>query len=101
MHQTIHPLIGGEVYIDSKSANRIDLSRFVQYLLNLYCFQGGPPFAGGGGGWVEVRVGGVSPTLVYIFMHMYTHIFTHIPIHVNHDKYGCLYGSGHLQFLNM
>ena len=99
MHQTIHPLIGGEVYTDSKSTNTIDLSQFVQDLLNLYCFQGSPPWQLGGGDW---RLGlGVSHTLVYICMHMDTCIFTQIPMHVNHDKHGCLHGSGHLQFLNM
>ena len=49
MHQTIHPLIGGEVHNDSKSANRIDLSQFVKDLLNLYCFQVVPPLQVGGG----------------------------------------------------
>ena len=53
MHQTIHPLIDGEVYTDSKSANRIDISQFVPDLLNLYCFQGNPlnMWGGGGGGF--------------------------------------------------
>ena len=52
MHQTTHQLIGGEVYTDSKSANRIDLSRFVQDLIEFILLSGGPPLQKGEGGWV-------------------------------------------------
>ena len=80
MHQTIHPLIGGEVYTDSKSTNRIDLSRFVQDLLNLYCFQGSPPWQLGGGDW---RLGLVeSVTLLCTYACTWTHAFSH--------KYPCM-----------
>ena len=75
-------------------------SRHIKFIL----FQGGPPLAGRGGwgwGWVVsvLHLYTYACTCTHVCMHKY--ICTHIPIHVNHDKHGCLHGSGHLQFLNM
>ena len=58
---------------------------------------------GGGWGWGWV----VSAPLLYTYACTCTHvcmhkyICTHIPIHVNHNKHGCLHGSGNIGHFSM
>ena len=72
-HQTIHPPMGGEVSIDFKSSNRIEISRLVQVLLNFDWFWGSPN--GGWGGWMgSVVVRGCTPhTCTCTHMDVWTH----------------------------
>ena len=79
--------MGGRVSNDSKSSNRIDsyLDSFKFY--QIFTNSGGIP----GGVWVVVGWVGAPPTNVG--MHTHTH--------VEHDKYGCLHGGGHMQFPNI
>ena len=93
-HQTKHPPMGGEVSTNFKSANRIEISSFVQVLLWFNWFWGYPH-----GGWVGG--GGVTPRHIHICMHACPHMCTHTCMPVKHDKHGCLHGGGHLQFPNI
>ena len=70
-HQTKHPPMSGEVSTDFKSLNEIELSWFVQFLLNFYWF--GVPPGEWVGGWMGVGVDGVnSPhTHAHACMHMH------------------------------
>ena len=50
--------MGGEIYTDFKSSNRIEISQLVQVLLNFDWFWGSPPLGGrgvSGWGWGVVR----------------------------------------------
>ena len=74
-HLTIHPPMGGEVFTDFKSSNRIEISWLVQVLLNFYWFRGSP-LGGegvGGCGWGVVR--GCPP---HMCTHMHTCMCTHM-----------------------
>ena len=68
-HQMKHPPMGEEVSTNFKSLNGIELSQFVQFLLNFYCF-GGPP-RGWVGRWVGVGVGVGNP-------HTHEHVYAHV-----------------------
>ena len=87
--------MGGGVSTDFKSLNGIEISWFVQVLLNFYWFWQSYP-GGWGWGWV---CEGVSHACMHAHIHVHTHTHTHI--HVKHDKHGCLHVGGHLQFLYM
>ena len=74
-HPTIHPPICWRVVTDFKCSNWIELSQFIQVLLNFYWFDGSS-LGGGVDGWVVVRVcqgvwGSECPT------HVCTHTYTH------------------------
>ena len=73
-NQIIHPPMGGEVSTDFKSSNRIEISRFVQVLLNFKWFRGSPPGGGGllGWGWRVVR-GCILPTCTCMCTRMHAH----------------------------
>ena len=82
--------MGGEFSTDSKSSNRIEISRFVQVLSRFLLI------------WVGVGFGWGTPhTCVHVHAHTHTHVHTHTCMHVKHDKHGCLHGGSHLQFPNM
>ena len=68
--------MGGGVFTDFKSSNRIEISRLVEVLLNFYWFWGSPLV---GGEWVD-RVGwreGVPHTCAHAHMCMHAHIWHH------------------------
>ena len=74
--------MGGEVSIDFKSSNRIEISRLVQVLLNFDWFRGSPLGGGwvGGCGWGMVR--GCLPhtctcTCMYTHACMHMHVWHH------------------------
>ena len=62
-------------------------SSVIEFLL----ITGVPP-----GGWVGGLGGGVCGCPMH-----HAHACTHMHMHVKHDKHGCLYVGGHLQFLYM
>ena len=98
-HQTLHPPMGRRVYTDFKSINRIEISWFVQVLLNFYWFCSPTPL-----GWGKVDRGGggcVRGSTMHACMHIHMHTCTHTHMHVKHDKHGCLHVGSHLQFLYM
>ena len=72
--------MGGEVSTDFKSANRIEISRLVQVLLNFDWFQGSPTLGGGGvGGWGwGVVTGSPLHTCTCTHVHACTHTHTHV-----------------------
>ena len=66
--------MGGEVFTDFKSSNRIEISRLVQVLLNFDWFRGSPTPEGGGwvdggGGWWQ----GLPPTRAHTHACRHTH----------------------------
>ena len=89
--------MGGEVSTDSKSSNRIEISRFIQVLLHFYWFGGVPP--GGSVGGCVCGIGWGHPPHTCACTR--AHTCAHTCMHVKHDKHGCLHGDGHLQFPNM
>ena len=79
-HQTKHQPMGGEFSTNFKSLNRIQISRFIQVLLQFYWF-GGYPTGGSVGGWMGVVLGGGIPHArahIHTHAHMHTHVRTHI-----------------------
>ena len=72
--------MGGEVFTDFKSSNRIEISRLVQVLLNFDWFRGSPPLGGGGmGGWGWGVVRGCTlPTCTRTHMHAHARTCTNI-----------------------
>ena len=75
-HQIIHTPWGGEVSIDFKSSNRIEISRLVQVLLNFDWFRGSPPWGCGVGGWGGGWWGGAPYTYTCMCMHACIHTHT-------------------------
>ena len=63
---------------DFKSSNRIEISRFVQDLLNFYWF-GGSSHGGLVGGW-DCKWVGATPTYVHTWIHIHMHV--HTPTHM-------------------
>ena len=69
--------MGGEVFTDFKSSNRIEISQSVQVLLNFDWFQGFPLRVGGVGRWGwEVRE--CPPTHAHTCACMYAHTCAHM-----------------------
>ena len=102
-HQKKHSPMSGEFFTDSKSSNRIELSQFVQFLLNFYWFGGGGrPLKGGcvgGWGWRWVWA-----TLTHTRTCTCTHARAHTCIRVWHHRefpMGYPNGSSHLHEIIM
>ena len=72
--------MNAQVFRDPKSSNRIEISRFVKFLMTFDSFQGSTPLGGvvgvGEWGWDLVRVFGGCP------MHMHVHVHACMCIHV-------------------
>ena len=82
--------MNAQVFRDSKSSNRIEISQFVKFLLTFDWFQGSTPrgVGVGGWGWDSVRVFGGAP---YICTH--AHACTHVRT--------CAYMYKHDNFMQM
>ena len=95
-HQTLHPPMGGRVSTDFKSINGIEISQFVQVLLNFYLLCGptlwGVRVGGWGGG------GCVRGSPMHECIHIHMHACTHTHMHVKHDKHGYLHVGNHCNF---
>ena len=65
--------VGGGILTNLKSLNRIEISRFIKFLLTLTDFKDPPPW-GGGGGWIGVGlcqgVWGVPHTCAHMHAHV-------------------------------
>ena len=99
-----HPWVGNSPQIPNLQTESKYLDSFKSYSV-FTDFGEVPPVGGGwlgGVGWVGLgggtpheRAHGHAPP------HMCTCTCAHTCMHVKHDKHGCLYGGGHLQFSNM
>ena len=66
--------MNAQVFRDPKSSNRIEISRFIKFLLTFDWFQGFTPW--GVGGWDSVRVfGGVPHACAHMHMHAHMHAY--------------------------